>query len=107
MADGSYDPADGTGAIGVEFVAPGITSPGEVPPELVDQFKRESPHIYYTDVDNQGYFVLDIRENKAQADWYFVEGLEENQREEIQGASWAVFDGTAHVVEMDGPESPA
>ena len=102
--DDSYDRGTGTGALGVEFVAPGVTSPSEIPPELAQGFIRDSPHIWYADSENRGYFVLDVREEKVQADWYFIEGLEESQRAEIQGESWAVLDGTAHVVEMDGPE---
>ena len=101
--DGSYDPDTGTGAIGVEFVAPGITSPFELV-GLGEAIALQNPHIYYADEVSNGYFVLDVREEKVQADWYFIEGLEENQRMEIPGPSWAVLDGTAHVVEMDGPE---
>jgi len=102
--DDSYDAEAGTGAIGVEFVAPGVTSPGEVDEALVSGLIPDSPHIYYADVTNNGYFVLDVREDKVQADWYFIEGLAQNQRMEVQGPSWAVLDGTAHVIEMDGPE---
>jgi alkaline phosphatase D len=102
--DDSYDPETGSGAIGVEFVAPGITSPGT---PFSGALIPTSPHIYYADEENNGYFVLDVREDKVQADWYFIEGLEEDQRAEIPGANWAVLDGTAHVIEMDGPEPTA
>lgn len=104
LDDGSYDAETGQGAVGVEFVAPGITSPGELPPELIDAFVESSPHIYYTNVVDRGYLVLDVREDKVQSDWFFIEGLEESQRAEVPGANWAVLDGTAHVIEMDGPE---
>jgi alkaline phosphatase D len=107
LDDGSYDPETGTGAVAVEFVAPGVTSPGDLTPELVEAFLRDSPHIYYSDVMNRGYLVLDVREDKVQSDWYFIEGPQREQRAEIPGPSWAVRDGAAHVMEMSGSESPS
>jgi alkaline phosphatase D len=106
VGDGSYDAETGTGAVAVEFVAPGVTSPGELPPSLIEGFIRSSPHIYFANVTDRGYLVLDVRPEKVQSDWYYIEGLEEEQRAEIPGPNWAVLDGTAHVIEMDGPENP-
>ena len=47
VGDGSYDPSTGEGAVAVEFVAPGITSPLEIAQQIVDAFTSQSPHIYY------------------------------------------------------------
>jgi alkaline phosphatase D len=106
VGDGSYDPETGEGAVAVEFVAPGITSPFEVPDFIVGVFVEQSPHIYYSDVANRGYLVLDVQADKVQSDWYFVEGLQQDQVGQTLAASWAVLDGTAHVIEMDGEEAP-
>ena len=103
--DGEYDPETGEGAVGVEFVAPGVTSPSA--PGLGESLSSTSPHIFFWDEENRGYFVLDVRSDKVQADWYYIEGLEEDQRAEVPGPNWAVLDGTTHVLEMDGPEFPA
>ena len=108
LDDDSYNPEDGTGAVAVEFVAPGITSPAPAIIEpVLDIALPENPHIYFADVIQRGYLVLDVRPEKVQSDWYYIEGLDQDQRAEIPGPSFAVQDGAAHVMEMSGPESPS
>jgi alkaline phosphatase D len=104
--DGSYDPETREGALGVEFVASGITSPPEIPQVVLDAFITQSPHIRYSEADHRGYFVLDVQAEKAQADWYLLEGVAQNQNGEMLDASWAALDGQNHVTEMDSPETP-
>jgi alkaline phosphatase D len=106
VGDGSYDPSTGEGAVAVEFVAPGITSPPEIDQEIVDAFTSQGPHIYYAEATRQGYLVLDVQEGKVQSDWYLLDGIALEQGNQTLDASWAVFDGTSHIIEMDGPESP-
>jgi len=104
IGDGTYDPITQTGAVGVEFVSPGITSPFELG-GVAEAIARNSPHIQYFDSDlSNGYFVLDLQADKAQADWFFAEGLEQNQSEVSFGAAWATMDGESRVLEMGGPE---
>jgi alkaline phosphatase D len=106
VGDGSYDGETGEGGVGVEFVAPGITAPLEIAQQIVDVFTNQSPHIYYSEAMRRGYLVLDVQSDKVQSDWYLLDGVDENEGNQTRDASWAVFDGTAHIVEMDGPESP-
>ena len=106
VGDGSYDPETREGAVGVEFVAPGITAPLEIAQEIVDLFVNNSPHIRYAEAQRQGYLVLDVQADKTQSDWYLLDGVDENEGNEMRDASWAVYDGEQHVVEMDSAESP-
>jgi alkaline phosphatase D len=106
FGDGSYDPETREGAMGVEFVASGITSPPEIPQQILDAFISQSPHIRYAEAMHRGYFVLDVQAEKTQADFYLLEGVEENQTGEMLDASWAVMDGQNHVVESNSPETP-
>lgn len=106
VGDGSYQAATGEGAVAVEFVAPGITSPLEIAQQIVDAFTNQSPHIYYAEATKKGYLVLDVQSDKVQSDWYLLDGIAENEGNEALDASWAVLDGTAHIIEMDGPETP-
>jgi len=106
VGDGSYQPATGEGAVAVEFVAPGITSPLEIAQQIVDAFTNQSPHIYYSEATRKGYLVLDVQSDKVQSDWYLLDGIAENEGNQTRDASWAVLDGTAHIIEMDGPETP-
>jgi len=106
FGDGSYDPETREGALAVEFVASGITSPPEIAQQILDAFISQSPHIRYAEADHTGYFVLDVQAEKTQADWYLLDGVGENDGAEMLDASWAVLDGENHVTEMDSPETP-
>jgi len=106
LGDGSYDPETREGALGVEFVAPGITSPPELPQGVLDAFIAAGPHIRYAEATRNGYIVLDVQEDKVQADWLLLDGIGPGEGSETVDASWAVFDGEQHVTPMSGPEAP-
>ncbi|MGB8330280.1 MAG: alkaline phosphatase D family protein, partial [Polyangiales bacterium] len=106
FGDGSYDPQTREGALSVEFVAPGITSPPEIPQSILDTLVAQGPHIRYAEGDRNGYFVLDVQAGKVQADWYLLDGIGPDDGAETLDASWAVLDGEKHVTEMSGPETP-
>jgi alkaline phosphatase D len=106
VGDGSYDADTGEGAVAVEFVAPGITSPMEVAQQIIDAVSAQSPHIYYSESQRKGYFVLDVQADKVQADWYLLDGLARDEGNQTLDASWAVLDGTSHVVEQQAEEIP-
>lgn len=82
--DTSYKPQTGEGAAAVEFVTPSISSANinelqNTPPNspqsklIAGQLKFVNPHIKEIELDNHGYMILDIQNDKAQADWYFVD----------------------------------
>lgn len=82
--DPVYESVTGKGSVAVEFVTPSITSANinellNVPPGsfqtqfLVLQAKTLNPHIKDVELDNHGYAILDITDNKVHADWYFVD----------------------------------
>lgn len=106
VGDGSYDADTGEGAVAVEFVAPGITSPLEISQQIVDVFTNQSPHIYYSEAMRKGYLVLDVQSDKVQSDWYLLDGVAEDEGNQTLDASWAALDGASHIIEMDGEESP-
>jgi alkaline phosphatase D len=104
--DGSYNTETREGAVAVEFVASGITSPPEIPQVVLDLFVKDSPHIRYVEGAHTGYFVLDVQAEKTQADWYLLDGIGKDQGAEMLDASWAVLDGQNHLTEMSGEEAP-
>lgn len=106
LGDGSYDPETREGAVTVEFVTPGITSPPEIPLGVLDAFIASGPHIRYAEAAHNGYFVLDIQADKVQADWYLLDGIAADQGAETFATSWAVLEGERHLREMSGPENP-
>jgi len=101
----SYDPTTREGSLAGEFIAPGITAPNDA---ALQMFNPEAfdPTVRYVETFKRGYFVLDVQADKAQADWYLLDGITEGEGNEELDASWAVRDGDRYVVEMDSPESP-
>lgn len=107
IGDGSYDASTREGAVAVEFVAPGITSPPDgTLAALIDGLKAGSPHIRYAESQRRGYVVLDVQTDKVQADWYLLDGIGPGEGMETRDASWAVFDGQNYCTEMSGEEVP-
>lgn len=107
-----YNPLTGEGAIGVEFVAPAVTSAalGETAPGISTLIEADmlanNPQVKYVDLMEHGYVVLDVTAARVQADWYYVDTVLRPSETEVLGASWLVEDGANHLIEADGP-SPA
>ena len=101
----SYDPVTQEGSLAGEFIAPGITAPNDVALQMFDP-EAFDPTVRYVETLKRGYFVLDVQADKAQADWYLLDGVGEGEGNEALDASWAVSDGEKHVTEMNMPESP-
>ena len=64
--------------IGSEFVVPSVTSQnldafGGIATGLAEFYTRLlNRHIKEVDLDAHGYFVLDVKENRVQADWFYI-----------------------------------
>ena len=115
-----YDPETGAGAVAVEFASPSVasanfdetTSP-VIALALQNQLNRPlasslnlgsgnpNPHMKYVDLINHGYFVLDVREERVQADYFYTPVLERTPEESFdRGLSTAA--GEHHLVVADG-----
>ncbi len=103
---GDYDPEDGSGSVGVEFVVPGVSSPG-FPLNAVDALLEANPHLHWLDLDRRGYVVLDVDAERVQASWWHVEDVESTAgASESFTSAFAVYDGTSHLVEEPMPAEP-
>jgi alkaline phosphatase D len=102
--DGSYTEATRDAAVAVEFVAPGISSPTGLTAGIAGVFGSES-HVRDYDYERRGYFVLDLQPDKAQSDWFLLDGVGEQEGNQSLWASWAVRDGESSLVQMNGPET--
>jgi alkaline phosphatase D len=102
--DGSYTEETRDAAVAVEFVAPGISAPPGIPPEIAAIFASE-PHVRDYENERRGYLILDLQPDKAQSDWFLLDGVGEGEGNESPWASWAVMDGKSSLVEMNGPEA--
>lgn len=104
------------GAVGVEFVTPSVTAPsfagGVAPPIpfghalLRRLVVRQNPHVRFFDLERHGYVVLDLTEERAQAEWWHVATVFERRRAESLAASWQVRRGTSKLFPAKAPLTP-
>lgn len=101
-----YDPLTGAGSVAVEFATPSITSANfdENSNSLVAlalQFQinqpvrilnntvnlgNPNPHMKFVDLIRHGYYILDVKADSVQANWYFSPILDVNTQEDFGGA---------------------
>jgi alkaline phosphatase D len=102
-----YDPATGEGSVAVEFVTPGVTSPGlGYDDATLSTLQMVNPHWRWVEVLRKGYMTLDIRADRVQADWWLFTGAQvgsDSFTGSSYGASWAVASGATRVEEAAGP----
>ncbi|MCG8668980.1 MAG: alkaline phosphatase D family protein [Pseudomonadales bacterium] len=74
-----YDRETGEGAIGVEFVTPGVSSPGIEDFNLAFAasfaLKNSLPHMQMVDFFHRGFVLLDINHYRIQAEWHWVRSI--------------------------------
>ncbi len=120
----SYDPATGRGSVAVEFVTPSVTAanfdenigaaasaqfervlnnPIPVTPQLSVNY---NPHIKFTDLDRNGYVLVDVTPDTLQGDFYYVPTIARVAAGEEWGAGLATASGQNHLTAMAQPSRP-
>ena len=114
VADLSHDPFDsryyngktGEGSLAVEFVTPSVSSPA-LPPVIGDiaasALKSSSPHLKHCDMVHNGFFILDVTEERAQADWFFVKTVKEKSKEHHHAVSYKTNDKANRLTKVIEP----
>lgn len=103
-----YDPETGHGAVGVEFVVPGITSPGldKASAEPLHPMLMAAPHVKYVNLWQRGYMLLDVNAQRVQADWYLYAAVEDpDEAVEQFAAARSTYAGEHHVRIESAPAS--
>ena len=104
----SYTPDTGDGSLAVEFVTPGISSPGlgalgdVIGPALRDF----NPHVKFVDLEKRGYIVLDITAERCEAQWFLLDSAEDLEATEEFTAAFAAFAGDNRLRPVDEPAGP-
>ena len=103
----AYDPATGSGSLGVEFVTPGISSPGPVPPSGADRAARtvldENPNVRWVELAGRGYALLDVDHERVQSEWYHVDTVSQPSRSERFVAGYRAHRGSGRLERVDAP----
>jgi alkaline phosphatase D len=98
-----YDPATGKGALAVELVTPGVTSPG-MTKELAAGFEPlllSNPHIKYTNLWRRGYIIVDVTQERVQGAWFHYESPDLTEVPEVFAAAFATYRGENHLRQED------
>ncbi|MDX2173983.1 MAG: alkaline phosphatase D family protein [Bacteroidota bacterium] len=72
----TYNSSTGAGSAGVEFVTPSVTSPGLSIPGGASVIQAANGHIKYCDLSSHGYVIMDINQNRTQADWFNISTID-------------------------------
>ena len=114
VADLAHDPFDsryyngktGEGSLADDFDTPSISSPA-LPPVIGDiaaaALKSSSPHLKHCDMVHNGFFILDVTEERAQADWFFVKTVKEKSTEHHHGLSYKTNDKANRLTKVIEP----
>jgi alkaline phosphatase D len=104
----NYDPMTGTGkgSFGVELVGPSVTSLGlEDMPDLAraapSLLPATNPHLKWVEVTRKGYVLVDVKEERVQAEWYFIADIKKNDeagRKEELAKAFVCNAGSARLV---------
>ncbi|MBM4358704.1 MAG: alkaline phosphatase D family protein [Deltaproteobacteria bacterium] len=104
-----YEPVSGKGALAVEFVTPGISSPG-FPPALANLAATatgENRHIKYAELTLRGYVVLDLDPQRLQAAWFHYDDVvNPDAATESFARAYRLATGSRHLVEDGEPATP-
>ncbi len=115
----TYDPATHAGSVAVEFATPSVNSANfdenigrdatlgfeaqinNPLPAAIPQIGgvNPNPHMRYNDLDEHGYYILDVAEGRAQANWYYVNTILQPNSDEYFAAAWGTNDGENFLTE--------
>lgn len=121
----NYDAATGEGSVAVEFATPSITSANfdentDLTVALGLQLQinnpillgggainlgSPNPHMKYVDLIQHGYFILDIKPDSTQADYFYTPILAPSSLEQFN-AGYYTLTGENHLAAAGGPTPP-
>ncbi|HVH99288.1 MAG TPA: alkaline phosphatase D family protein [Enhygromyxa sp.] len=103
----SYDPETSDGAVAVEFVTPGITSPGlPVDQATINLLLTNNPHVKWVELNHRGYMTIDIKSERVHCDWWHldVDAVESPQpATPTHAMSFSVESLVPRLLEQSGP----
>ncbi len=105
----TYNASTGAGSAGVEFVVTSITSPGLPQAQTVGVplLRQRNDHMKYIDLAEKGYYILDVNKTRAQADWYYIDRIDQISASESYGASWQTLDQSRHLTQASSAALPS
>ncbi len=121
-ADVTPNPADPSVSIGTEFVVPSVSTANvneledlirEVVGESIDidqiddLAKIFNKQMKYFNMYDHGFYILDVKNEQAQVDYYYTESILEEATGYRQEGSFLIADQASSMVEVDTPAPSA
>ena len=100
-----YDASGCQNSLGVEFVVTSVTSTSFNLPVSISLIKFANPHVQYAEITKRGYMILDVSKTKVQADYYYMNDVEDLALGEYLADSYYVNDGEKCANQASGPTS--
>lgn len=102
----TYNSSTGAGSAGVEFVTPSVTSPGMSIPLGASAIKLANGHIKYCDLSSHGYIIMDVNQNRTQADWYNINTIDSKSTAYTYAASYCVNNLQRKLIQKNFAAAP-
>ena len=102
----SYNSTTGGGSAGVEFVTPSVTSPGLSIPLGASAIMAANGHIKYTNLSAHGYVIMDVNQNRTQADWYYITTIDNPSTAYTYATSFKVNNYQRHLQSVASASLP-
>jgi alkaline phosphatase D len=93
----NYDANTGAGSVCVEFVGTSVTSLNSPLPVGANIIKSLNPHMKYINLDDHGYYELDVKKNKTQADYTYISTVEQLGANDVNGVHYYVNNNERHL----------
>ena len=105
----TYNPVTGDGSLAVEMVTPSITSSnfdedtGTSSDPIEALMMAANPHFKYSEIDSNGYLVLDVTRERVQGDWFHVDTVRQPSTVEAFTEAWKTDTGSQRLSPGAGP----
>lgn len=101
----NYDSGTGDGSVGVEFVVTSVSTTSSPINIGINIIQLANPHMKFIDLAQKGYLILDLTQDKAQSDWFYVSDITDPNFSTSWGAGWYTNDGDNHLTEANAEAS--
>lgn len=103
-----YDPATGDNSIGVEFVVASVTKENGGLPAGQQVIQLANQHMKYVNLADHGYIVLDVNQQRAQADYYFIDDIDNpSTYGDSEGPHYFVRNTESHLNDTSSAATPS
>lgn len=92
-----YNSSTGANSVGVEFVATSVTSTNSIVSVGQQIIQFANPHMKYINLSDHGFILLDVNKTRTQGDFYFVNEVDNINRNYTRKASYYTNAGERHL----------